>query len=164
MDDCIKSLTLRKIYDSDIALLTEWLNKDYILKWYHDTDDWLQEISGRNDEFSWIHHFIVMDEETPVGFCQFYDCYDANDMETWYEVIKRGDTFSIDYLIGNERYLGKGYGKAIVKLLTETVWQKEQVKQIIVLPDEDNHASNHVLMASGYVYDKCKSYYCKSFN
>ena len=64
-----------------------------------------------------------MDEKTPVGFCQYYDCYDANDMEIWYEVVKRGNTFSIDYLVGNESYLGKGYGKAIVKLLTETVWQ-----------------------------------------
>jgi len=164
MDDCLKTLTLRKINNSDISLLAEWLNKDYILKWYHDTDDWLQEINGRNDEFSWIHHFIVMDEETPVGFCQYYDCYDANDIEIWYEVIKRGDTFSIDYLIGNESYLGKGYGKSLVKLLTETVWQKERANQVIVQPDEDNHASNHVLMVNGYIYDKCKNYYYKKFN
>ena len=159
----MKILSLREINNSDIALLTEWLGKDYILKWYHDTDDWLREINGRNDEFNWIHHFIVVDEETPIGFCQYYDCYDANDMEAWYEVEKRGDTFSIDYLIGNESYLGKGYGKLIVKLLTETIWQKEQATQIIVQPDEDNHASNHVLMANGYVYDKSKNYYYKRF-
>ena len=160
----MKILSLREINNSDIALLTKWLNQNYILKWYHDTDDWLQEIKGRNDEFSWIHHFIVMDEETPVGFCQYYDCCDANDMEIWYEVKKRGEIFSIDYLIGNEGYLNKGYGKALVRLLTETVWQKEKANQIIVQPDEDNHASNHVLMANGYVYDECKNYYCKSLN
>jgi hypothetical protein len=85
----MKALSLREINNSDIALLTKWLNKDYILKWYHDTDDWLREINGRNDEFSWIHHFIAMDGETPAGFCQYYDCCDANDMENWYEVTKR---------------------------------------------------------------------------
>jgi len=164
MNDHMETLVLRKINHSDIALITEWLNKDYILKWYHDTEDWLQEISGRNDAFNWIHHFIIMDEETPVGFCQYYDCCDANDMEAWYEVEKRGDTFSIDYLIGDEEYLGKGYGKRIVKLLTETIRQKEHANQIIVQPDEDNHASNHVLMANGYVYDRCNQYYFKKLN
>jgi Acetyltransferases, including N-acetylases of ribosomal proteins len=160
----MKTLALRKINHSDIPLLTEWLNKDYISKWYHDTDDWLREINGRNDKFNWIHHFIVMDEQTPVGFCQYYDCYDADGMENWYEVVRRGDTFSIDYLIGNESYLGKGYGKSIVKLLTETVFKEEKAKQIIVQPDEDNYASNHVLMANGFVYDECKKYYYKRFN
>ena len=159
----MKTLRLREISHSDMTLLAEWLHKDYILKWYHNADDWLREINGRNDAFNWIHHFIVVDEETPVGFCQYYDCYDANDMEEWYEVKQRGDTFSIDYLIGNECYLHKGYGKAIVKLLTKTVWQQEQANQIIVQPDEDNHASNRVLVVNGYVYDESKNYYCKRF-
>ena len=154
-------ISIRIVDNTDIDLLKTWLNKDYILQWYHAPDDWLAEINGRHDTYSWIHHFIVMDGEIPIGFCQYYDCYDANDMEDWYDVIKSGDTFSIDYLIGNESYLGRGYGKSIVKLLTETVWQKERAKQIIVQPDEDNHASNHVLMANGYVYDECQKYYYK---
>ena len=160
----MKKIALREINHTDIDLLTKWLKKDYILKWYHNTDDWLKEIKGQNGEFHWIHHFIVMERETPVGFCQYYDCYDAGDMESWYDVTKRAEVFSIDYLIGDENYLGKGYGKAIVGLLTQTVWQNEHANQIIVQPDRDNHASNHVLMANGYVYDECKNYYCKQRN
>ena len=160
----MKNITWRKIEDTDIELLTEWLQKDYIIKWYHDPADWLREINGRNAEFTWIHHFLIMDKETPIGFCQYYDCYHANDMESWYEVTKRGNTFSIDYLIGNESFLGKGYGKAIVKLLTETTFLKEGANQIIVQPDEDNHASIHALMANGYIYDEYKKYYYKRLN
>lgn len=110
----MNKITLRQVDNSDIELLKNWLNKEYILKWYNDADDWLNEINGRNNSFSWIHHFIVMIDETPVGFCQYYDCYDANDMEDWYSVTRRDETFSIDYLIGDEAYLGKGYGKAII--------------------------------------------------
>jgi len=157
----MKNIALREVNDTDIDLLTEWLSKEYILKWYHDVDDWLCEINGRHDEFKWIHHFIVIEAETPIGFCQYYDCYDANDMESWYDVTELADTFSIDYLIGDENYLGKGYGRAIVKLLTETVWQTEPAKQIIVQPDAENHASNHVLMANGYIYNENKKYYYK---
>ena len=157
-------LSIQPVDEKDIDMLTLWLNKDYILKWYHDPNEWLAEINGRNDGYSWIHHFIVMAENTPIGFCQYYDCYNARDLEDWYSVTEPNDTFSIDYLIGNESYLGKGFGKEIVKILTETVQSEAQAKQIIVQPDADNHASNHVLMANGYVYDETKKYYYKRLN
>ena len=154
-------LSLRPVDDSDIGLLTEWLHKDYILKWYHDADDWLLEINGRNGDFLWIHHFIVMDGLTPVGFCQYYDCFDANSIEDWYDVAERGDTYSIDYLIGEESYLGKGFGKEIIRLVTDIVRTKENGKKIIVQPDKENLSSNHVLLANGYTYDDAHEYYVK---
>lgn len=154
-------ITLRTFQDKDIDMFTSWLHKDYIMKWYHEPEDWLSEINRRHDEYAWIHHFIVMCSETPIGFCQYYDCYDAKDLEDWYTVSQHGDTYSIDYLIGNEDYLGKGYGKEIVRLLTEYINDTLYVREIIVQPDEDNEASNGVLLANGYVYDKHKKYYCK---
>ena len=157
----MKTIALRKVTDTDISLLTTWLNQDYILKWYHDPNDWLQEINERNSHYSWVHHFIVMEGETAIGFCQYYDCFDANDLEDWYDVDQRGDTFSIDYLIGNEAYLGKGYGKAIVKLLTDLIHQKEHAKRIIVQPDKENLPSNHVLLANDYIFDEQQDYYYK---
>ena len=154
-------LVFRTVQDADMGLLAEWFKKDYILKWYHDAADWLHEIRERNNKFAWIHHFVVMEGQTPIGFCQYYDCYDANDMEDWYSVTQRGNTYSMDYLIGNEAYLGKGYGKSIVKLLTDTIQHKEQARQIIVQPEQDNHSSNHVLVANGYTYDTQREYYYK---
>lgn len=157
----MKNISLREFTDEDIGLMTQWLNKDYILKWFSKAEPWLEEINARNDRFAWIHHFIVVQEETPIGFCQYYDCFDANDTEDWYDFTRRG-TYSMDYLIGNEDYLGKGYGKAIVSLLTKTIEQTGQCRQIIVNPDRDNHPSNRVLWANGYVFDKHKGYYYKN--
>ena len=142
-------------------MLAGWLNKPYILTWYHDADEWLTEINGRLSVYAWLHHFIVMEGDTPIGFCQYYDCYDARELEDWYHVTRRGDTYSIDYLIGDEAYLGKGYGKSLIALLTDTIRQKEGARRIIVQPDRANHASNHVLMANGYLYDEQMEYYCK---
>lgn len=152
-------IALRPINDLDLALLTSWLNKKYILKWYHDADEWLYEIKERHGVFSWIKHFIVLDGETPIGFCQYYDCYDAK--EEWYSVNKPNDTFSIDYLIGEESYLFKGYGKAIVGLLTIAVKANEKGRRIIVQPEKDNVASNRVLLSNDYVYNEQSGYYCR---
>lgn len=68
----MREIALRPINDEDIMLLTTWLNKEYILKWYHEPDEWLTEINKRNGTYSWIHHFIVMDKNTlPYPHCNF---------------------------------------------------------------------------------------------
>lgn len=154
-------ITLRDIEDNDIELLTNWLNKEYILKWYHDASDWLYEINERHNTFSWINHFIVMYNDIPIGFCQYYDCYDGKEFEDWYTVNEPNNTYSIDYLIGNEEYLGKGYGKSIIKALTEYIIIAENAYKIIVQPDDDNFASKAVLLSNGYLYDNERKYYYK---
>lgn len=157
----ISKISLRPFQDSDITMFTSWLHKDHVLKWYQNPEDWLAEINGRYDEYAWIHHFIVEDSETAIGFCQYYDCYDAKDLEDWYIITQPGDMCSIDYLIGNVEYLGKGYGKEIVRVLTEYIKDTENPREIVVQPDGDNNASNGVLLANDYVYDKEKKYYRK---
>ena len=149
----INKLTLRPVCDKDISLLTSWLNKDYILKWYHDPNEWLAEINERHSTYSWIHHFIVMDGKMPIGFCQYYDCYNANDMEDWYSVTRHGDTFSIDYLIGNEAYLGKGYGKAIISHLINMAFNSLEVSKVDLIVEGDNEAAIKLYLDLGFVIE-----------
>ena len=150
-------LNLRPLNDTDVEQLKIWLFKDYILKWYHDIDDWLKEIKERNSEFSFLHHFIVNNGDEPIGFCQYYDCFDAK--ELWYSVENRGEVFSIDYLIGEESYLRKGFGKQIIKLLIDEISKENEKFEIIVQPEMENTASNKALLAKGFIYDENKQYY-----
>jgi len=155
------SLTLRPAEGADLNLLERWLRQDYVARWVEHPENWLEEFRGRQGEYAWIHHFMGMDGDTPVGFCQYYDCWDAR--EGWYTANGRGDTFSIDYMIGNADCLGKGYGKAMVRMLTGRVQRTEHPRRIIIQPDPANHASGGVLLANGYVFDKRQGYYCKLF-
>lgn len=157
----MKNVEFRRVFDDDLEILNLWLNKDYVKKWYNEPEDWLAEINGRNKEFSWINHFIVMSNGNPIGFCQYYDCFDGQKFEDWYSIDSAGKMYSIDYLIGDENYLGKGYGSLIVKVLTELVATKEQAAIIVVQPDEENSASNRVLLSNNYTFDPAKHYYYK---
>lgn len=157
-------ISLRPLREDDVALVDEWLHKRHILQWFHDPGDWIEEIAGRHGAYAWIHHFIVMAGGAPIGFCQYYDCYDANAMEDWYDVTKPAVTFSIDYLIGDEAYLGKGYGKAIVGLLTDALARQPQARQVIVKPDKENVASNRALLANGYVFDAERDCFVKKLH
>ena len=43
-------ISLRPFQDTDIAMFTSWLHKDYILKWYQDPEVWLTKTAGRTVE------------------------------------------------------------------------------------------------------------------
>jgi RimJ/RimL family protein N-acetyltransferase len=158
----MKKISLRHFNDSDISIFAEWLQKPYIKKWYDPIDEWLEEVKNRDGEYSWLHHFIVICDETPIGFCQYYDCYDSREYEDWNGRIfdKPGEVYTIDYLIGDENHLGKGYGKELIRVLTDIAFSLG-AKEIIVDPDKENAASNGVLRASGYVYNEYYNYYLR---
>lgn len=98
-----------------------------------------------------------MDNDQPIGFCQYYDCMDAQ--EDWYSVQARNETYSTDYLIGEEAYLHKGNGKRIVELLIDAIRTKTQAKEIIVRPEEENTPSCKTLTSCGFMFDETAGYY-----
>lgn len=152
-------LTLRAFTDGDMPLMETWLYTAHVARYYHEPEDWLYELRQRNGEFRFLSHFIAWDGETPVGFGQYYDCCDAG--EDWYTVGNPGEVYSIDYLIGDTDYLGKGYGKELVRLLVERILKHRDAKEIIVQPEAINVQSNRVLIANGFYFDPQVGYYRK---
>jgi RimJ/RimL family protein N-acetyltransferase len=151
-------IILEKLTEEDIILIGEWLQKVYIKKWYDPISEWICEIKNENGEYNFIKHFIVKCNSQKIGFCQYYDCFAAQ--EEWYKIDKGNYTYSIDYLIGEEKYLNKGYGKEIILKLIEKI-KMENVKEIIVQPDIENVQSNKILLANGFEYMEDKKYLFK---
>ena len=154
----MEQISLEKIMEEDVILIEQWLQKEYIKKWYDPIDEWINELKNKNREYSFIKHFIVKFNSVKIGFCQYYDCFDAQ--ELWYKINKQKYTYSIDYLIGEENYLNKGYGKEIIRQLIEKV-KTEGGKEIIVQPDIGNVRSNKILLANGFEYLEKKEYFFK---
>ncbi|MBO1307265.1 GNAT family N-acetyltransferase [Enterococcus sp. 669A] len=150
-----QKISIRPFEDTDRQLMVTWLYQDYVKKWLIHPENWLAEIDQRHDKFNWVHHYIVMLGDQPIGFCQYYDCYQAKDLEEWTEVQEPNKIFSIDYLIGEAEYIGQGYGKQIVQELVQIIQQQEkEAEEIIVEPDPQNFASIEVLEANGFVFDR----------
>ncbi len=154
---CGMNLTFRKVEDTDLPIIERWLRSERILKWFHDTEDWLSEVRQRGGAFSWIRYFIVAADDQPIGFCLWYDCFDAK--EDWYTVERPNEMFSMDYLIGEDDFLGKGYGKAIVATLMKMIYEQQPNASIVVQPEPENLLSCGVLKSNGFVYDGEKKYF-----
>ena len=156
INDQTNALILRPLQDDDIALVTRWLYVDHVAKWYLHPDHWIHELNNRHGEFRFITHFIAEVNAKPIGFCQYYDCFFAQEHEVWNDEWRVGDkqgmVYSIDYLIGAVEYLNKGYGKEIVRQLTQKV-RDLGARRIIVEPETENVTSGRVLAANGYRYN-----------
>lgn len=147
----MEEISLRPFEDADLPLFREWLSREHVAKWYGDAQDWLDEVAGRRDAFCWLHHFIVTHAGKDIGFCQYYP-YERSG-EEWHGALPREGTYSIDYLIGEPEALKKGFGRAIVRLLTERIRATADARRIIVQPEEENLPSCNTLLSAGYTYD-----------
>lgn len=135
--------------------MRNWLHQDYVAK-YYDYEAWMNELEDRSS-YSFISHFIVEEGGVPIGFCQYYD-YSLGG-ESWHGDFDITGCYSIDYMIGNPSFLGRGYGVKIIKALCSEVFSKTSASCIIVQPEKDNHKSRGALVSSLFSYDEKNDIY-----
>jgi RimJ/RimL family protein N-acetyltransferase len=145
-------LRLRELADGDIALVRTWLAQEHVAPWFAPPGEWIDEITRRHEAYSFIRHWIVLQGEAPVGFCQYYACKDADEAE--YRMFPREGSYSIDYLIGEKDCLGKGLGTRIVRQLARRIFALPGAQLIVAQPDRENAASRNTLAAAGFVLDE----------
>lgn len=144
-------VALRAFRDGDLPLFRDWFARPHVAAWYGDPPAWISEVEKRHDDFAFIHHFIVEADGDPIGFCQFYE-YVCSD-EDWYGDLDVAGVFSIDYLIGEVSYLGKGNGSAIVDALVDRIGSRADARCVIVQPEPENKASCGALLSNGFSFD-----------
>jgi RimJ/RimL family protein N-acetyltransferase len=153
----MERLEIIQLTNSDIDIVKKWLYKEHVRKWFKEPEEWLKEISGREQNYSFIKHFIVFCQNEPIGFCQYYACSEADEEE--YRSYPKEGTYSIDYCIGEESYLGKGYGQEIVERLVDLIWKIKESKLIVVQPERENTMSCNVLLKNGFMFDDVTKVY-----
>jgi RimJ/RimL family protein N-acetyltransferase len=147
-------LELRTLEDRDVPLVEAWLEKEHVKPWYEvpelgvSLDDWKYEISERNGEFCWITYLIATWNGSPFGFCQYYKCADSADEDFGRLPIE--GSYGIDYMIGEEAYLGKGLGKAMIAMLAERIFTLPDAARVTAEIDTENAGSKHALLSCGF--------------
>lgn len=158
-------IVIKPIQDEDILLFDKWLDKEYIKKWLGEKEAWLNEISKRNGEYSFLKHFIVYYNDRKIGYCLYADCFFLKDLEEeghdfddlYGDIIEKNHTYEIGYLIGEEEYLNRGIGKIIIQILEEKIIEIGG-KEISADPSEENIISIKALLSNGFKKKKDGDY------
>lgn len=111
-------------------------------KWEESYEKYLFRISS---EF--IKQFIIQTENEPIGYIQYYWASKVGD--GWWEGFDQ-NTVGFDLYIGNPSYLGKGYGKTIVKEFIKFLFQDSKICRIIADPDPQNKKIINLLKKAGF--------------
>ena len=147
-------LKLRPLDDGDIALVETWLNTAHVKRWFEiprlntTIEDWMKEIREYRGEYRWITYFVLMLDSRPIGMCQYYKCADSVDED--YGTMPVDGSYGIDYLIGEEDCLGRGFGREMVSLLASTIFQLPDARRVTAHIDTENTASRKTLLSCGF--------------
>lgn len=72
--------------------------------------------------------FVIYDDETPVGMGMYHDCPEL-------------DAFDLSQIFIDERYQGKGYGKASTQLVLDAMHQDGKYSKVVLCYIEGNEAA-----------------------
>lgn len=82
--------------------------------------------------------FVICDDETPVGMGLYYDCPERN-------------AYDFSQFFIDERYQGKGYGKAAAKAVLEAMKQDGKYDKTVLCYIEGDEAARRLYESIGFV-------------
>jgi len=161
-------LRLAAFQDEDVALFEEWIDKEYIYKWFccdgkegeqarigglEEKRDWLDLVRER-EENPHIHLYIVTCDGHKIGFCIGIDLfgepkYTKDQYPDLSGKLSQGEAIELGYCIGEESYLSKGLGKLIIKLLKKECCDLG-ASLVLADPSEENVPSVKALLSNGF--------------
>jgi aminoglycoside 6'-N-acetyltransferase len=131
------SLNFIPLSQSHFYLLYKWINTPHVTSWWGENKLWpisaieekylsytnnCKEIDGVKKP---IYAFIINYQTQHIGYIQYYDAYDFPREQGYVLENLPKNLAAIDIYIGEENYLGKGFGHlALEKFLEQYIWPK----------------------------------------
>lgn len=81
--------------------------------------------------------FVIYDDETPVGMGLYHDCSEMS-------------AYDFSQIFIDERYQGRGYGKAATKLVLDTMKQDGRFNKVVLCYIEGNDAAKNLYEQFGF--------------
>lgn len=142
-------------------LIFEWLDKPHVKEFWDNSpehrDDILNFVNDHRETSRYngiFTYWIGSIENEPYCLLMTSEITPAPDLpKEWGPYLsKTGKTFSIDFMIGNEDYLGKGLASPTLEAFTQFIKEKvdPSVDRFIIDPAENNPRAKHVYEKAGF--------------
>lgn len=147
------SFTFRPLTRQDFPLLSEWLARPHVARWWqHDPTTVEEDFGVVVDKTDPGEVFIVLLDLKEIGLIQRYR---FGDNPQWLSAFSMLDisplTIGIDYFIAAADHLGRGLGTAMIHAFVQEIWRTyPETPAIVVDVDQENIASWRALEKSGF--------------
>jgi aminoglycoside 6'-N-acetyltransferase len=148
--------TFRPLARADFVTLRQWLRTPHVARWWADdsSDEDLEAMyGGCIDGTEPAEVFIAEHAGRAIGLVQRFriDAYSQyrEELAALAEIPARSS--SIDYLIGPEDAIGRGWGTGLIRAFTALLWREDAAAVAIVVPvHAANRASWRALERAGF--------------
>jgi aminoglycoside 6'-N-acetyltransferase len=150
-------ISFRPLTHADLPLMHRWLNEGEAFTWYGRKPTTLEEITAEYtptiEHTEPVSGFVILIDTQPAGYIQWYFTHDHPDYARQVEVPT--DSAGVDMFIGEERFLHRGYGSAIMReFLKEIVFADPRIGRCVIDPDERNTIAIRTYEKTGFRYLK----------
>ena len=126
-----------------IDTLHDWLQLPHVRKYWDDGDRTIESVQSHYLSQNHTLRYLIFLDDIPIGYIQNWSVYGDSEFIEY----KFGDTFGVDFFIGNVDYLGKGYA---LKILSKFIrGYLVDADRVLVDPDPGNFKSQHVYKKYG---------------
>lgn len=145
----LSKFTFKPLEKTDLELLCNWFEKPHVLNWWLDrfSRDEIKEKYNQRIGDPITRAFIVYLEHKPIGFIQYY----------WASKVGGGwwpneddRTVGTDQFIGEEAYIGKGYGTSMMQAFVAILFQNPVIHKVITEADPENKAAINCYLKAGF--------------
>lgn len=149
----ISKFSFRKVKKNDRELISNWLSQDYVQLWLHGDGlkytlvDLEKFINGESSDFC---HWIVYENQTAFAYILTSDVIksgnDDDDLIKWCSA--EGRTITLDLIIGNKEYVGRGFGPKVLQNFLLS--QSESVDEALIDPEVKNDRAVKAYKKAGF--------------
>lgn len=151
------NITFREATFEDCKMIRNWIKtNEFTRRWYYagivPRLSSLQKKMAQKLQKQQTRVNIVLVDDFPIGYIQSYPV-DGNG--NWTRQVKVAENMvSIDYFIGDIRFIHKGIGPKMISEYIERVIKKEKFAAVLISPDPENRASRKCIEKCGFRYVK----------
>lgn len=135
----------KKLTKDDIPLLLRWFKEPHVKEWWPtpEKDEAILEKFLTRIRSKDTFGFIVFIHDVAIGYIQYYHINRKHEKTgSWLPAELPKTTVGTDQFIGEEDYLGKGYGTRFIKEFISYLHEIEPtITTVIVDPDPENAAA-----------------------
>ena len=141
-----RAVTLRPATPGELELLQHWHRQPHVIAAAGEDWGWKKELSRDPD---WREQFIAEVGGHPIGFLQIID--PSREDSRYWGCISEGHR-AIDIWIGDEDYIGKGYGEQMMEFAIARAFADPTVDAILVDPRDRNTRAHRFYERLGFEY------------
>jgi aminoglycoside 6'-N-acetyltransferase len=155
------TISFRNLSEQDFPLLLKWLETPHVKTWWDSEVIWtidkitqkyssyVNQYKIENRKKKSIFAFIIVLDEEPIGYIQYYDASDFLSLPT-NKAFDFQKIAAIDFYLGEESVLGQGLGsEALTQFAQKIVFQQFDVA--LVTPDIKNLSAIACYQKAGFI-------------